>query len=213
MFIISQSSEDWTKKGFVEFMADVHEQIFLCYGFHVPPQSSNYRDSSNEYLDNLDNYIIKIRGKALHFHRKSCYFVVWFGFELFLFLAPSSLGLLEEDLQQLQPLVEVWNWQFGIIPKHFHEMQGSSPSRSFGVSLVVQWLGVHLPVQEIQIRPLIREDPTCLRSTELMHHSYWAHRLQLLKPASLEPVLPSKRSHRDEKPVHCNERAAPALGN
>ena len=197
MFIISQSSEDWAKKGFVGFMVGVHEQIFLCYhGFHVPPQSSNYKDSNNEYLDNLDNYIIKIRGKALHFHRKSCYFVVWFGFELFPFLAPSSLGLLEEDLQQLQPLVEAFNWQFGIIPKRFHEIQGSSPSRSFGASLVVQGLGVHL-VQEMQIRPLIREDPTCLQSAKLMHHNLRAHRLQLLKPTSLEPVLHSKRSHRN----------------
>ena len=95
------------------------------------------------------NYIIKIRGKALHFHMKSCYFVVWFGFELFPFLAPSSLGLLEEDLQQLQPLVEALNWQFGIIPKRFHEIQGSSPSRSFGASLVV---GVHL-VQRYRFNP------------------------------------------------------------
>ena len=94
--------------------------------------------------------------------------MVWFGFELFPFLAPSSLGLLEEDLQQLQPLVEALNWQFGIIPKRFHEIQGSSPSRSFGASLVV---GVHL-VQEIQIQPLIREDPTCLQSAKLMHHNY-----------------------------------------
>ena len=28
---------------------------------------------------------------------------------------------------------------------------------------------------------------------------------QLLKPARLEPVLRNKRSHRNEKPVHCNE--------
>ena len=28
-----------------------------------------------------------------------------------------------------------------------------------------------------------------------------------------EPVLCSKRSHRSEKPMHCNERAAPALHN
>ena len=29
--------------------------------------------------------------------------------------------------------------------------------------------------------------------------------LQLLKPMHLEPVLRNKRSHLDEKPVHCNE--------
>ena len=29
---------------------------------------------------------------------------------------------------------------------------------------------------------------------------------QLLKPVGLEPVLRNKRSHRNEKPVHRNER-------
>ena len=28
---------------------------------------------------------------------------------------------------------------------------------------------------------------------------------QLLKPGSLEPVLCNQRSHRNEKPAHCNE--------
>ena len=28
---------------------------------------------------------------------------------------------------------------------------------------------------------------------------------QLLKPTRLEPVLHNKRSHHNEKPVHCNE--------
>ena len=32
-----------------------------------------------------------------------------------------------------------------------------------------------------------------------------AHEPQLLKPAHLEPVLHNKRSHRNEKPIHCNE--------
>ena len=32
-----------------------------------------------------------------------------------------------------------------------------------------------------------------------------AHETQLLKPMCLEPVFRGKRSHRQEKPVHCNE--------
>ena len=32
-----------------------------------------------------------------------------------------------------------------------------------------------------------------------------AHEPQLLKPMRLEPVLCNRRSHRSEKPVHCNE--------
>ena len=36
-----------------------------------------------------------------------------------------------------------------------------------------------------------------------------AHEPQLLKPACLEPVLHNKRSHRSEKPAHCNEEQPP----
>ena len=36
-------------------------------------------------------------------------------------------------------------------------------------------------------------------------YNNWAHVLQLLKPACLEPVLYNKRSHRNEKPAHRNE--------
>ena len=83
-------------------------------------------------------------------------------------------------------------------------------------SLVVQWLRIRLPVQETQVRALVREDPTGRRATkpvrhnywacalEPASHNYWAHMPQLLKPAGLEPVLRNKRSHRNEKPAHCN---------
>ena len=37
--------------------------------------------------------------------------------------------------------------------------------------------------------------PTCSRACEL----------KPLKPARLEPVLHNERSHRDGKPMHCNE--------
>ena len=86
-----------------------------------------------------------------------------------------------------------------------------------GTSLVAQWLRIRLPMQRTQVRALIREDPTCHRATKPMSHSYWAcaleptshnywaHVPQLLKLTRLEPVLCNKRSHRNEKPVHCNE--------
>ena len=51
----------------------------------------------------------------------------------------------------------------------------------------------------------VQEDPTCGGATKPKSHNYWAHTLQLLKPAHLEPVLRNKRSHRDEKPAHRNE--------
>ncbi|KAJ8794518.1 hypothetical protein J1605_018971 [Eschrichtius robustus] len=35
-----------------------------------------------------------------------------------------------------------------------------------------------------------------------------AHVPQLLKPTRLEPVLRNKRSHHNEKPVHCNKETS-----
>ena len=86
-----------------------------------------------------------------------------------------------------------------------------------GTSLVMQWLRIHLPMQGTQVRALVWEDPTCCGATKPMHHSYWACALepeshnywtrvpQLLKPTHLEPMLLNKRSHRNEKPTHCNK--------
>ena len=51
----------------------------------------------------------------------------------------------------------------------------------------VQWLRSHLPMQETQL-----------------HHSYWAHVLQVLKPMHLESMLHNKRSHLNEKPTRSN---------
>ena len=82
-----------------------------------------------------------------------------------------------------------------------------------GTSLVAQWLRIHLP----WVWSLVWEDPTCHEATKPMHHNYWACALelmshnywarvpQLLKPAHLEPMLRSKRSHHNEKPVHRNQ--------
>ena len=86
-----------------------------------------------------------------------------------------------------------------------------------GASLVAQWLRICLTMQGTQVRALVREDPTCRGATKPVHHNYWAcvlepashnywaHVPQLLKPARLEPVLRNKRSHCNEKPMHCNE--------
>ena len=82
---------------------------------------------------------------------------------------------------------------------------------------MVQWLGIRQPMQGTQVQALVREDPTCRRATKPVHHNYWACALepvshnywacvpQLLKPAHLDPVLRNKRSHRNEKPMHCKE--------
>ena len=45
----------------------------------------------------------------------------------------------------------------------------------------------------------------CACALEPISRNYWARVSQILKPVRLEPVLHNKRSHRDEKPAHCNE--------
>ena len=96
------------------------------------------------------------------------------------------------------------------------------------ISLVVQWMGVHLPMQGTRVQSLVWEGYTCPGATEPGHHNYevfalepksrnyWACvpqllkptcpgacMLQLLKPVLLEPVLHKRRQ--DSKPVHCNQ--------
>ena len=80
------------------------------------------------------------------------------------------------------------------------------------VSLVAQWLRIHLPMQGTRVRALVRKDPTCHGATKPMHHNYWARKLQLLKPAGLE------HASQQEKPPQWEARApqqrvAPALHN
>ena len=74
-------------------------------------------------------------------------------------------------------------------------------------SLVAQWIRIRLPMQETKVPPLLQEDSTCWGITKPMLHNFWGHVLeprncsdctrvpQLRKPARLEPVLGSKRSH------------------
>ena len=41
-----------------------------------------------------------------------------------------------------------------------------------GTCLVVQWLRIHLPMQGTRVQALVREDPTCRRTTKPVHHNY-----------------------------------------
>ena len=40
------------------------------------------------------------------------------------------------------------------------------------ISLVVQWLRIHLPVQGTWVPSLVWEDPTCCEATKPVHHNY-----------------------------------------
>ena len=63
-----------------------------------------------------------------------------------------------------------------------------------GASLVVQWLGICLPMQGILVRSLTQEDPICLGATkplrQLLSLCSRAHSLQLVK-AYMQQQRPS----------------------
>ena len=70
-------------------------------------------------------------------------------------------------------------------------------------------------VQGARVWSPVQEDSTCCGETKPMHHNwaqaleptrhnYWALMPQLLKFMCLESVFHNKRSHLNEKPVHCN---------
>ena len=56
-------------------------------------------------------------------------------------------------------------------------------------SLVVQWLGIHLPMQGTGVQSLVQEDPTCRGATKVLRHS--------------------KKSDHNEESRHCNYIVAP----
>ena len=109
-------------------------------------------------------------------------------------LAP--IQKLEEALYEYQPLqIKTCGPQ---VPEL--EMLGR-----LGASLVVQWLRIRLPMQGTWVRALVQEDPICCGATKPMCLRSRACEPQLLKSACIEPMLRSKRSHRNEKPMHRNE--------
>ena len=68
----------------------------------------------------------------------------------------------------------------------------------------------HLPMQEIQVRSLVWEDPTCCRATKPMRHNILASRSHnYWSPHALGPMVYNKRSHCNLKPSHHNWRVAP----
>ena len=68
-------------------------------------------------------------------------------------------------------------------------------------SLVVQWLGICLPLQRTLVQSLVQEDSTCREATKPMCQDYWA--------CALELMLHNKRSHCKKKSTHRNESSLP----
>ena len=46
------------------------------------------------------------------------------------------------------------------------------PEELLRASLVVQWLRIHLPMQETRVLSLMREDPTCRGAIKPVRHNY-----------------------------------------
>ena len=113
-------------------------------------------------------------------------------------------------------LLHCW-WECQLIQSLWRTVWRFLKKLKIWASLVAQWLRIHLPMQGTRVWALVWEDPTCHRATKPVYHdywacaleptshNYWAHVPQLLKPACLEPMLPNKRSHHNEKPTHHNE--------
>ena len=87
------------------------------------------------------------------------------------------------------------------------------------VSLVAQWVRIHLPTKGTRVRFLVKEDSTWCRATKLaclvarnycacalgsVSCNYSAFVPPLLKPACLEPVLYNKTSCCNERPTYSN---------
>lgn len=84
-------------------------------------------------------------------------------------------------------------------------------------SLVVQWLRIWLAVQGTLFLSLVQEDPMCLGVTKSTCHNYLSSALEpratATEPTSckdwslrtLWPILHSKRSLCNEKPIHCSQ--------
>ena len=62
-------------------------------------------------------------------------------------------------------------------------------------SLVVQWLRIHLAMQETRVQSLVQEDSTSCKATKPMHHNYRVHQLKLHKLAHPKACLHNKRHH------------------
>ena len=85
--------------------------------------------------------------------------------------------------------------------------------RSWGTSLVAQWLRICLPMPGTRVRALVREDPTCRRATKPMHHNYWAcalepvcHNYWSLCATTTETCTPRARAPQQEKPPQWEAR-------
>ena len=79
-----------------------------------------------------------------------------------------------------------------------------------GASLVVQWLGICLPMQGTWVWSLVQEDPTCHGATNLLYHNCWACALQQQKPLQWEAcALPQSIACLPQLEKACTQQWSP----
>ena len=81
-------------------------------------------------------------------------------------------------MRHLTLIAKAFMSKYNHVPSLIKTLSGSlgpseerSQSSLDGTYLVAQWLRIHLPVWETQVRSLIQDDPTCHRAKP-MHHNY-----------------------------------------
>ena len=72
--------------------------------------------------------------------------------------------------------------------------------------MVVQWIGICLPMQETQVQSLVQENSTRCGATNSLEHPCRSY-----STLRLEPVLRNKKSHHSEKPVHAEKSSSCSL--
>ena len=72
----------------------------------------------------------------------------------------------------LLPLNLGWPVSQHAVEVTLHDSQRQGIRSLAEVSLVAQWLRIHLPVQGTRVRALVLEDATCRGATKPVHHNY-----------------------------------------
>ena len=71
-------------------------------------------------------------------------------------------------------------------------------------SLVVQWIGIHLPVQESRVRSLVQEDLTSHRATKPECHNYWSPHTESLCSAARDAT--AMRNPSTARKAQCDQK-------
>ena len=82
---------------------------------------------------------------------------------------------INDHLEELTESSDVKNSDYCLALNHMKGVQRYTfffKRNLYRVSLVAQWLGIHLPMQGTRVGALVQEDPTGCGATKPMHHNY-----------------------------------------